>query len=83
MMTAIEGASQIEMARILAVRSALRLEILGMKRHGRSARVLANEIMGTSHSTAKKAYADLNARIASVLGPSFNKPLKQEGENSK
>jgi len=71
----ITGADRIETARWLAVRSALRLETKGMHRHGRSARVLANEITGQNCRTAVKAYEALNAHIVSALGESFDRPL--------
>ncbi len=71
----ITGAQNIEHARWLAVRSALSLEIKGMKRHGRSARVLANEITGENHRTARAAYDALDAHIVSVLGEAFRRTL--------
>ena len=71
----IETPGQIEGARWLSVRSALRLEIAGMRRRGRSARVLANEITGQNHRTTVAAYGALNDRIVAVMGPDFNKPL--------
>lgn len=67
-MIVITGAAQIEGARWLAVRSALKLETHGMRRSGRSARQLANEITGVNHRTAVKAYAALDAKIVSDLG---------------
>lgn len=74
-MTMITGRENIEWARWLTVRSALKLETRGMKRHGRSARVLANEITGQNHRTARAAYVALNAHIVDTLGPEFNRPL--------
>jgi hypothetical protein len=72
----ITGAENIERARWLAVRSALRLETCGLRRsRGRSARVLANEITGQNHRTAVKAYAALDAHITAALGERFSKPL--------
>ena len=62
-------------ARILAVRQALRLEVRGLKRRGRSARVLANEITGGNARTARDAYAALNDHIVRTFGAEFNKPL--------
>lgn len=58
------GPQQVEAARLIVVRSALRLEIkTGMKRsnRGRSTLAIANEAMGTNHRTKEKAYAALNA----------------------
>jgi hypothetical protein len=67
--------NDIEAARLLALRMALKLEVRGMKRHGRSARVIANEAMGTDHRTARKAYVAFNQFIVARLGPDFDKPL--------
>lgn len=58
--TIITGRENIEIARLLAVRGALKLETKGLKRHGRSARVLANEAMGTNFKTAKKTHTEFN-----------------------
>lgn len=71
----ITGADQIEIARWLAVRSALKLETRGMRRSGKSARQLANDITGGNHRTAVKAYDALNTRIVEALGDDFNRPL--------
>lgn len=65
----------IETARLLTVRSALKLEVHGFKRRGRSARVLANEITGRELRTARAAYTALNQYIVNLLGPDFDKPL--------
>lgn len=59
--TVVTGAASIEGARLLAVRSALKLEVSGMKRRGRPARVLANEAMGTNIRTARATYAAFDA----------------------
>lgn len=67
---------QIERARWLAVRSALHLEIGGMKRSkGKSARQLANEITGQEHRTARAAYEALDKYITEKMGRSFARPL--------
>lgn len=74
----ITGRENIEMARVLAVRSALRLEIkTGMKRSSRGASTLqlANDITGLNARTKFVAYNDLNELIVSILGESFNRPL--------
>lgn len=71
----ITGAQNIEHARWLAVRSALSLEIKGMKRRGRSARVLANEITGHHHGNAIGAYVALDEHIAMHLGEQFRRAL--------
>lgn len=74
--TIITGKDKIEGARWLAVRSALKLEIRGMRRsRGRSARQLANEITGQDHKTSRKAYEALNTHIVNAFGKQFNKPL--------
>lgn len=68
---------KIEGARWLAVRSALSLETKGFRASGgrRSARVLANEITGQNHRTARAAYDALNAHIVAVFGAKFDRPL--------
>ena len=71
----ITGPEQIEGARILAVRSALRLETKGLKRRGRSARQLANAITGHNDRTAKAAYARLNTYVIEHYGQQFSRPL--------
>ncbi len=74
----ITGGENIEMARVLAVRMALRMEIkTGMKRSSRGASTLslANAITGTNARTKYVAYNDLNAFIVERLGESFNRPL--------
>ena len=74
--TVITGRKNIEVARWLTVRAALRLETRGLRRsRGRSARQLANEITGQEHRTAVAAYAALNDHIAVVLGDQFSRPL--------
>jgi len=50
----------IGVARLLAIRSALSLEIKGLGRRGRSARALANEAMGTNIKTARATYTAFN-----------------------
>jgi hypothetical protein len=53
----ITGAAKIEAASRLALRGALRLEAKGMKRSsGRSARTIANGVMGTNIRSAVKTY---------------------------
>lgn len=73
----ITGEDNIEMARVLAVRSALRLEIkTGMKMsRGVSTLKLANAITGENAKTKRAAYDALNSHIVSILGESFNRPL--------
>lgn len=74
----ITGSGNIEMARVLAVRAALRLEIkTGLKRSGRGASTmaLANEITGVNARTKGKAYVALNDYIVSILGQSFDRPI--------
>jgi hypothetical protein len=72
----ISGEANVERARWLAVRSALKLETRGLKRsHSPSARVLANQITGQNHRSAVKAYGALNAFIVAELGADFDRPL--------
>ena len=72
----ITGRENIECARWLAVRSALKLETRGMRRSsGRSARQLANAITGQNHRTARAAYDALNVHIVATMGEQFNRPL--------
>jgi hypothetical protein len=73
----LEGPEEIEMGRILAVRSALGLEIkTGMKMsRGVSVLKLANDITGSTARNKVKAYEALNAFIVDRLGESFSKPL--------
>jgi len=72
----ITGAENIEAASLLALRGALRLEVAGMKRHGRPARVIANERMGTSFRTAARAYPAFDAwLVARYPGRVTSRPL--------
>jgi hypothetical protein len=74
----ITGRENIEMARVLAIRAALRLEIqTGMKRssRGTSTTQLANAITGNGSRNKRTAYVALNDYIVSILGESFSKPL--------
>ena len=74
----IEGSDNIEMARILAIRSALSLEIkTGMRRssRGTSTVQLANAITGNGSRNKRTAYIALNDYIVSILGEPFNRPL--------
>jgi hypothetical protein len=72
----VTGDEKIADVRLLAVRSALRLEITtGLKRHGRSANTIANEIMGTSYRVKRVTYMAFNAYITEKLGADFSQPL--------
>jgi hypothetical protein len=72
----ITGRDDIEHARWLAVRSALKLEIKGLRRsRPTSARQLANKITGTNCRKASDAYEALNAHIVATLGAEFDKPI--------
>lgn len=74
----ITGRDNIEHARWLTVRSMLGLEIrTGMTRHGRPARILANEITGRSDKTKRAAYNALNAHIVTILGSGFDRPFRE------
>jgi hypothetical protein len=61
----ITNPASIEMARLVAIRGALRLEVAGMSRRGRSARVLANEAMGTNIRTKAATYEAFNTWLVS------------------
>ena len=65
------GPERIEGARILAVRSALKLETKGLKRRGRSARQLANDITGHNDRTAKAAYGQTERLRSRELRPAI------------
>jgi hypothetical protein len=69
----ITGADNIEMARLIAIRGALRLEVRGMSRRGRSARALANEAMGTNIRTKLGTYLAFNEWL--VSRGAQNRPL--------
>lgn len=75
---AITEASKIYVARLLTIRMALKLEAKGYRRsRGRSARVLANEVMGTKFRTAKDAYAAFDAYLVDNYG-AVSRPLNKE-----
>jgi hypothetical protein len=64
----ITGAADIERASLIALRGALKLETKGLKRHGRSARTIANERMGTDIKTAVKTYKAFDAWLVKNYG---------------
>jgi hypothetical protein len=73
---AVTGEDRTRMASILALRAALSLEAKGMKRHGRSARTIAQELLGLrGRPTVITVYRELNAYIVERLGADFDKPL--------
>lgn len=76
----ITGADNIEMVRLIAIRSALKLETKGLKKHGRSARVLANEAMGTKIRTAVDTYEAYNTYLVErgAVDRPLNPTPKQE-----
>lgn len=76
-MIMLDNPRDIEMARILAVRQALRLEVkTGMKMsRSYSPMKLANQITGNTTRSKVSAYEALNAFIVERLGESFNRPL--------
>jgi hypothetical protein len=61
----ITNPESIEMARLIAIRGALKLEVAGMTRRGRSARILANEAMGTNIRTKLATYLAFNEWLVS------------------
>jgi hypothetical protein len=75
--TVITGEDNVRMASILALRGALKLEVAGMTRHGRSARTIAQELLELpGRPTARTVYKALNKYITDRLGPDFDKPLE-------
>jgi hypothetical protein len=74
----ITGKDNIEHARWLAVRSALKLEIKGFRRSkGSTAQQLANKITEKNCHKKVDAYEALNAHIVATLGAEFDKPLEK------
>ena len=72
----ITGAQNVRMAQILALRGALKLETKGLKRGGRSARTIAQELLGLpGRPNTVTVYRALNAYIVGLLGPDFDRPL--------
>jgi hypothetical protein len=72
----ITGADNIRAASLIALRGALRLEVRGLKRRGRSARAIANEHMGTNLRTAKATYPVFDAwLVAQYPGRIGSRPL--------
>lgn len=78
----ITGKEKIEAYRLLTIRTALKLETLGMRRHGRSARVLANEVMGTKFRTAKTAYEAFDQYLVEKHG-AVSRPLPEKKEKKR
>lgn len=75
--TVITGAENIENVRLLALRGALKLEVKGLKRRGRSARTIAQELLGLpGRPGARTVYRALNKHIVDRLGPDFDRPLE-------
>jgi hypothetical protein len=75
--TVITGEEHVRMASILALRGALKLEVRGFTRRGRSARTIAQELLGLpGRPTARTVYVKLNKYVTDRLGPDFDKPLE-------
>ena len=56
---------QIEMVRMAVLRGAVKLEILGMRRRGRPATVIARELLGLHRGTSKaRVLAALEAALS-------------------
>lgn len=64
----ISGAADIEKASLIALRGALKLEVRGMRRRGRSARAIANKRMATEFRTARRAYEAFDAWLVENYG---------------
>jgi hypothetical protein len=72
----VTGEEQTRMASILALRMALSLEVKGMKRRGRSARTIAQELLDLpGRPSNRTVYAKLNAYVVEKLGADFDRPL--------
>lgn len=74
----VTGEANTRMASVLALRSALKIEITtGMKHSkGRSARAIAQDFLHMpGRPQAKKVYVKLNEFIVDMLGADFDKPL--------
>jgi len=70
------GEEQIAVARVLTIRSMLKIQARTGLGHSRvSAIKLANEITGQNDRTARKAHASLNALIVRALGEEFDQKL--------
>jgi hypothetical protein len=82
-MIAIEGEDRVRMASRLALRSALLLEMKGMRRsRGRSARTIAAELLELPPRTRiADLYVALNKYIVDRLGPEFDRPLTPPSTN--
>lgn len=64
--TTITG-DDVDLYRIMTIRRGLKFEIkTGMKMTRFSMLAAANDIMGTSHRTKRKAFEDLNARMVAL-----------------
>lgn len=64
----ITGEDNIRIASYIALRGALKLETKGFKRHGRSARAIANGHMGTNIRTSAKTYEAFDKWLADNYG---------------
>jgi hypothetical protein len=84
-MIAIDGEDRVRMASRLALRSALLLEMKGMRRsRGRSARVITAELLEMPPRTKiADLYVALNKYIVDRLGPEFDRPLKPAKQEDK
>lgn len=68
-MSEASSTGNVELARLITIRAALKLETHGMRRsRGRSARTIANELMGTSIRTAAKTYEAFDAWLSETYG---------------
>lgn len=63
-MTVIDTPEGIQFAKLCALRGAVKMELRGMRRRGRSATVLAKELLGLQNSTSReKTLEALNREI--------------------
>ena len=73
----ITGEASVRVASAFSLRRSLKLEIEhGMKKRGRPAVTIANELTGCTSRNKRTAYAALNTYITDALGAEFDVPLK-------
>lgn len=75
--TVISGEENVRNAQLITIRSALRLEMRGLRRSGRSAQKIANEKMGTDYRNKRATYVAFDKFVTERTGVA--RPLK-DGE---